>query len=241
MNGKAEMATPEPASGSRPLRRDAERNRQLILGAAKAVFAQRGLDASLEEVAHEAGLGVGTVYRRFPNRDALIDALFDDMVASIQRIIEESVALPRAWDGLVHFMTAMLDIQGRDKALRDLLLSQQKSADECERQKDDTVRDMVQPFLYTLVHQAQEEGDLRPDVALTDVGVLLVAAVGVVDFTAPADPEVWRRHLAVILDGLRARPSGATTALSPSPLDDDQLEVCMTGWKYGTRATTRRR
>jgi hypothetical protein len=71
--------------------------------------------------------------------------------------------------------------------------------------------------------------------------VLLVAAVGVVDFTAPADPEVWRRHLAVILDGLRARPSGATTALSPSPLDDDQLEVCMTGWKYGTRATTRRR
>ena len=106
-NTSTEMAKPQVASpaANRPLRRDAERNRQLILDTAKMVFAQRGLDASLDEVAHAAGLGVGTVYRRFPNRDALIDALFDDMLASIVRIVEESLALPRAWDGLVHFMT----------------------------------------------------------------------------------------------------------------------------------------
>ena len=239
--GKAEMAsTATESTVSRPLRRDAERNRQLILEAAKAVFAQRGLDASLEEVAHEAGLGVGTVYRRFPNREALVDALFDDMVASIQRVIEESETLPRAWDGMVHFMTAMLEIQGRDKAVRDLLLSQ-KHADVCDREKDDTVRDTVRPVLYALIGRAQREGDLRPDLAPTDLGVLLIAAVGVVDFTSPADPQVWRRHLAVILDGLRARPAGTTIPLSPAPLDDDQLEVCMTGWKYGTRETPRRR
>jgi AcrR family transcriptional regulator len=226
---------------SRPLRRDAERNRQLILGAAKVVFAQRGLEASLDEVAHEAGLGVGTVYRRFPNRDALIDALFDDMVASIEQVVEESVALPRAWDGLVHFMTAMLESQGRDKALRDLMLSRQKDLDEYRQEKDDAIRGLVQPALDGLIQRAQKEGDLRPDVVLTDVGVLLIAAVGVVDFTAPADPEVWRRQVAVLIDGLRARPAGANTALTPVPLDEEQLDVCMNGWKYGTQETSRRR
>lgn len=242
-NAKTKAAVPEAAAApaNRPLRRDAERNRQLILSAAKEVFAKRGLDTSLDEVAHEAGLGVGTVYRRFPNRDALIDALFDDMCASIMGIVEESLALPSAWDGLVHFMTAMLESQGRDKALRDVMLSQQKYLGEYDKQKHDVVRDMVQPVLYDLIGRAQQEGDLRPDVAPTDFGVLLIAAVGVVDFTAPADPEVWRRHLAVILDGLRARPTGGTTALTGSPLDDEQLEVCMTGWKYGTRDTSRRR
>ena len=245
-NTKAKAPKPQvaPMAGTpvtRPLRRDAERNRQLILDTAKTVFAQRGLEASLDEVAHEAGLGVGTVYRRFPNRDALIDALFHDMLASIERVVAESVALPRAWDGLVHFMTAMLETQGRDKALRDLMLTRQKYLDHCEQDKDEVVRDTVQPALYGLIERAREEGDLRPDVVPTDVGTLLIAVVGVVDFTAPADPEVWRRHLAVILDGLRARPAGQTTELTPAPLDDDQLEVCMTGWKYGTRETTRRR
>ena len=243
-NAKTEVATPgavPTTPASRPLRRDAERNRQLILDTAKAVFAQRGLEASLDEVAHEAGLGVGTVYRRFPNRDALIDALFADMLASIERIVAESMALPRAWDGLVHFMTAMLESQGRDKALRDLMLSRQKYLELCDVDKEEVVRDTVEPALFEMIDRAKIEGDLRPDVVATDVGVLLISAVGVVDFTAPADAEVWRRHLAVMLDGLRARAAGDTFALAPEPLDHDQLDVCMTGWKYGTRDTPRRR
>ena len=242
-NTSTEMAKPQVASpaANRPLRRDAERNRQLILDTAKIVFAQRGLEASLDEVAHEAGLGVGTVYRRFPNRDALIDALFDDMLASIERIVAESLALPRAWDGLLHFMTAMLESQGRDKALRDLMLSRQKYLDQCEQDKEEVVRETVEPALYAMIDRAQAEGDLRPDVVPTDVGVLLISAVGVVDFTSPVDSEVWRRHLAVLVDGLRARPDGTTTVLAPAPLDDDQLDECMAGWKYGTRDTPRKR
>lgn len=242
-NTSTEMAKPQVASPSanRPLRRDAERNRQLILDTAKIVFAQRGLEASLDEVAHEAGLGVGTVYRRFPNRDALIDALFDDMLASIERIVAESLALPRAWDGLLHFMTAMLESQGRDKALRDLMLSRQKYLDQCEQDKEEVVRETVEPALYAMIDRAKAEGDLRPDVVPTDVGVLLISAVGVVDFTSPVDSEVWRRHLAVLVDGLRARPDGTTTVLMPAPLNDDQLDQCMAGWKYGTRETPRKR
>ncbi|MBR7830742.1 TetR/AcrR family transcriptional regulator, partial [Actinospica sp. MGRD01-02] len=185
-------AAPEPVS--RPLRRDAERNRQLILGAAKTVFAQRGLEASLDDVAKEAGLGVGTVYRRFPNRDALIDAMYDDMVRSIIRIVDESVALPRAWDGIVHFMTEMLESQGHDKGLRDVMLSRQNHLfAECGRHEgahEDVIRERLEPALYDLVARAQQDGDLREDVTATDFGVLLVAAVCTVEFTAPAAPEM---------------------------------------------------
>ena len=75
----------------------------------------------------------------------------------------------------------------------------------------------------------------------TDVGVLLISAVGVVDFTSPVDSEVWRSYLAVTLDGLRARPTGDDSVLAPAPLDDEQLDECMAGWKYGTRDTPRKR
>jgi len=240
MNTKSQVAAPAVTAGvpePRPLRRDAERNRRLIIGAAKAVFAQRGLAASLDEVAKEAGLGVGTVYRRFPNRDALIDALFDDMVASIRRIADESAARPRAWDGLVHFMTAMLESQAHDKGLRDAMIARQGRLDEAGRENWLVVRDMVQPMLYGLVRRAQREGDLRPDVSPTDIAVLLVTAVSMLEFTAPIAPDTWRRYLSVILDGLRARPGGANAPLTEPPLDDDQIDACMNGWKYGTRGT----
>jgi AcrR family transcriptional regulator len=81
-------------TGVRPLRRDAERNRQLILAAARALFAERGLEVSLGEVAREAGLGVGTVYRRFPTRGALVDALFADRLTAIVEVVEEALRFP---------------------------------------------------------------------------------------------------------------------------------------------------
>jgi len=232
------LATP---TESRPLRRDAERNRRLILSAAKVVFAQRGLDVSLDEVAREAGLGVGTVYRRFPNRDALIGALFDDMVVSIKRIADEALALPRAWDGLVHFMTDMLATQAHDKGLRDTMIAQEMHLDEHDPQKGQAVREIVQPMLYALVDRAQQEGDLRADVAPTDIAVMLITAVSMLELTAPVSADNWRRHLPVMIDGLRARPDGANSALTEPPLDEDQIEACMAGWKYSTRQSPRQR
>ena len=225
------------AHKARPLRRDAERNRLLILSAAKTVFAQRGLDASLDEIAKEAGLGVGTVYRRFPNRDALIDALSADVVSSIERIMDEALAMPSAWDGLRHFMAAMLESQTADKGLRDAMMARHSYASA----EHDIVRAKIEPALYDIVSRAQREGDLRPDVTATDIGVLEVAALGIAEFTASQSPEVWRRHLTILLDGLRARPAGANSALEQPPLDNDQANECMIGWKYGSRETPRQR
>ena len=226
-------------SPRRPLRRDAERNRLLILTAARTVFAQRGLDASLDEVAREAGLGVGTVYRRFPNRDALIDALFADGIATIGRIIDESLSAPRAWDGLRHFMASMLELQCQDKGLRDVML-----ANHAPEASEELIRNQIKPPLRDLVHRAQTEGDLRRDLTDTDVGVLEIAVLGAAEFTAHADPDVWHRYLAIVMDGMRARPDtphGGNTPLDPPPLDDDQIDACMVGWKYGTREAPRHR
>ena len=220
----------------RPLRRDAERNRLLILGAARTVFAQRGLEASLDEVAREAGLGVGTVYRRFPNRDALVDALFADGVDEITRIVDHCLAEPRAWDGLRHFMAALLELQFRDKGLRDVMLARRAPAPD-----EDMLRTLIQPALDVVVRRAQQQGDLRQDLTTTDIGVLEIAALGAAEFTAAADPQVWRRYLGIMLEGMRARPAGPSEPLERPPLDDEQIDACMIGWKYGSRQTPRHR
>src|SRR5437763_8806283 len=88
----------------RPLRRDAERNRQLILDAARVVFAERGLSGSHDDIAREAGVGVGTVYRRFPDKEELIDALFEERIGEIADVARASLAAGDAWEGLVDFL-----------------------------------------------------------------------------------------------------------------------------------------
>ena len=219
---------------TRPLRRDAERNRLLILSAARTVFAQRGLEASLDEVAREAGLGVGTLYRRFANREALIEALFADGIDTISRLIDQCLAESRAWDGLRTFMASMLELQCGDKGLRDVMLSRRAPAPD-----EDLLRMRIQPALDALVERAQQQGDLREDLTSTDVGVLEIALIGAAEFTAAAAPEIWRRYLAIMLEGMRARPVGPREPLEEPPLDDDQIDACMIGWKYGSRQTPR--
>jgi AcrR family transcriptional regulator len=234
-----EYATATGTGRRRPLRRDAERNRLLILSSARTVFAQRGLDASLDEVAREAGLGVGTVYRRFPNRDALIDALFADGVATIGRVVDEALSMERAWDGLRHFMSSMLELQCQDKGLRDVMLAWR-----APETTEELMRNRIKPPLRDLVRRAKQEGDLRRDLTDSDIGVLEIAALGTAEFTALADPAVWRRYLTIMMDGMRARPEageGGNTPLGHPPLDDEQIDACMVGWKYGTREAPRQR
>jgi hypothetical protein len=159
------------------------------------------------------------------------------VLSTFDQVIDEALTMPRAWDGLVHFMASMLESQAVDKALRDVILSRKVH----EIGEDDVFRERIEGALYNLVERAQREGDLRPDVSATDIGVLEIATVGIAEFTGSAGPDVWRRYLTIILDGLRARPAGATSALEQPPLDDDQIDACMTGWKYGSRETPRQR
>ena len=132
--------TSPPASG-RPLRRDAERNRLRILQAAREVFADRGFDASLDQIAAHAGVGVGTVYRRFPDKDALIDALFEERIGEIAAVGQRALSASDPWEGLVDFLQQASALQARDRGLRQALLSRGARKTERARREDHPDRD----------------------------------------------------------------------------------------------------
>ena len=108
-------------TSEQPLRRDAERNRQRILDTAGQLFAERGLGVSLDEIARHAGVGVGTVYRRFPDKDQLIDALFEARIGEILAVATASLEISDPWEALVHFLERSMELQVKDRALKELL------------------------------------------------------------------------------------------------------------------------
>ena len=116
------MADSREAPAPRPLRRDAERNRQLILRAAAEVFTSRGLQASLDDVAQHAGVGVGTVYRRFPDKEALVEALFEERIQAVVALAEKALAEPDSWAGLVSFLESACTELATDHGLREILM-----------------------------------------------------------------------------------------------------------------------
>lgn len=214
---------------ARPLRRDAERNRRRILDAAAEVFADRGLGASLDDIAHHAEVGVGTVYRRFPSKDLLIDALFEEQMNDVVALAEEGLAIEDAWTGLVHFMTRATELQAHNRGLKELLLGARMGepsgvAASC--------RERIEPAVGRLVARAQADGSLRADVVLTDLPLIQLMVGALVDYTRGVDPEVWHRLLVVVLDGLRAQP-GAPTPITDAPLDSEGLTRAMCGWQPG--------
>lgn len=212
--------TPEE-SLERPLRRDAERNRQRIIDAARIVFADRGLRGSHDDIAREAGVGVGTVYRRFPDKDQLIDALFEEAMQEIVALAEQGLAIADPWEGLVHFMVRGQELQCADRGLRDLLLGNEAGV-----QRVAAARDRIAPLVERLLHRAQAAGLVRDDVAVTDLPIMQLAIGAIADATRDVAPGTWRRTLTVMLDGLRG-DSVRGGLLAAPPLTLDQLDVAM--------------
>jgi AcrR family transcriptional regulator len=199
----------------RPLRADAARNRQLILQTAAEVFAEHGLDASYDEIARRAGVGVGTVYRRFPQRAELVQALFESRIAEILTIAEQAAADPDAFAGLTSFMEQALAHQVADRGLKEAM------AQLSEENLRAIGVERLGPIVDGLVERAQADGSLRPDVAATDLGMQLMVLSAM---TTPAQPELWRRYLALCLEGLRARPGQQPLPLCP-PQDEAKHDL----------------
>jgi AcrR family transcriptional regulator len=221
------MTTMPEEAAERPLRKDAERNRRRILDAAGALFAEHGLGVGFDEIAHRADVGVGTVYRRFPDKQALIDALFEDQLDTIVAIAEEALAVPDAWDGLEHFLRVALEKQAHNRGLKELLLGAGISPDSGCAPRG---RDRIEPLVTRLVTRAQDQGALRADVSVSDVPLVQLMVGAVADYTRDVDPDVWRRLLTVVLDGLRADGHPRSPMPSP-PLDRDGLVQAMSGWR----------
>src|ERR1700734_2300067 len=121
MTARADETSAGPR-GERPLRRDAERNRQRILAAAAEVFTERGLDATLDEVARAAGVGIGTVYRRFADKEALIAALFRERVDNLVTVAEDACAAQDPWQPVVSYLEYAAAAMAGDTGLRQLMM-----------------------------------------------------------------------------------------------------------------------
>ncbi len=210
-----EMASTTPPASERPLRRDAERNRLRILQAARELFADRGLDASLDQVAAHAGVGVGTVYRRYPDKDALIDALFEERIDEIATAGQRALSASDPWEGLVGFIQQANALQARDRGLKQALLS--RGAHKTER-----AREKIVPIASELVARAQQAGALRADLDPFDLPLIDLMVSAIADITREASPELWQRALTIIIDGL-ATTRQAPTPLPGKPLNRDQL------------------
>ena len=203
-------------SGTRPLRRDAERNRQRILTAAAEVFNERGLEVSLDEIARHAGVGVGTVYRRFRTKDELIEALFMDRLDMIAAMGEEAFASPDPWGGLVFFMERMAEIMAGNLGLRQMLMFGTYGRDLVA-----VARQRNAPLIERLVERAQAAGQLRADIRQTDIPFIVFVLAEATQLSRAANPEIWRRYLTLILDGMQPAREGVTALPVPAMLPEE--------------------
>jgi AcrR family transcriptional regulator len=213
----------------RPLRKDAERNRQRILDAARELFSTRGLGVTLNDIAHHAGVGVGTVYRRFPDKTQLIDGLFEQRLQDIVELMEAALADPDPWHGLVGFMESALALQAGDRGFRELALGSSEGLERLGK-----IRQRMYPLGQVLVQRAIDAGQLRGDFETQDVPVIQMMLATVMDATREIEPELWRRYLAMLLRGMRA------DAVAPDPLPErslepEEIERAMAAWRHGIR------
>jgi AcrR family transcriptional regulator len=206
---------PCPPRTGRPLRADALRNRAKILDTARVVFAERGLEVTLDDIAHHAGLGVGTVYRRFADREALVEALFDDRMREQIHRLRDALADPDPWHGLVTFMAGTCALIAADRGMRQVMLSSTYGHGEIAQ-----CRDQFGTLGKQLVDRAKATGELRPSFEVTDVLVFFLLIGTVADFAGDTAPTLWRRYFEIMVDGMRARP-GQDPDLPP-PLTEEQ-------------------
>jgi AcrR family transcriptional regulator len=214
-------------SGSRPGPRD---NQQRVVASATTLFAQHGLTTTLAEVARHAGVGVATVYRRFANKDDLIYEVYATRLRAHEEVARQAAAAVDAGDAFVRFFTQSITELAADKGLRELTMGgYTRSLGWARGTAPDRLAELLKEnhvsmgvHLIELVNRAKEAGRLRADFEATDMMVLSIAVQATISFGGSEHPELYRRALTVIFDGLS--PSGReTTPLPPFALTDAEL------------------
>jgi AcrR family transcriptional regulator len=209
--------------GSTPLRADAERNRLRIMQAAAKVFAERGLDGTLHDVAKAAGLGVGTVYRRFPDKEALIEALFETEIDRIADLAEQAGAQPDAWVALMGFLRGMCGEQADNRGLHEVL-----NSTDYGQHRVAAARDRIMPIIAGMLERAQEQGRARSDIEPSDLGMLMMM-VSSLAHIQEARSDAWVRYFELMMDALGARPG--QSVLTVPALTGAELDSAMGNFK----------
>lgn len=188
----------QPPAG---LRADARRNYERLLTEARSAFAERGTDTSLEDVARRAGVGIGTLYRHFPNRHALMSAVFEDAVSDLLDRSRELLTDPEPCAALVTWLREIVTHAGEYRGLARALMSVSSDADSALSRCSNPMREAG----AALLTRAQRAGSLRTDVSIGDL-LQLTNAIALAAEETPADPDLADRLLTLTMRGLKAEP-----------------------------------
>ncbi len=199
----------------RPLRRDAERNRQRILAAAAALYAEHGLTVSHDQIAQAADVAVGTVYRRFPDKSALIEALFTDQVDAVVADARAALTINDPWLALATFMTDVLQHQAANRGLRELTTAAPDGLALATH-----ARTQIAPVVTELLTRAQRANVVRPEITEQDLALIPIMIGAIIHTTDRPNPDLWRRTLAIVLNGIRP---GNPDPLPGTPPNTTQL------------------
>jgi AcrR family transcriptional regulator len=205
---------------SRPVRKDVARNRGLLVRSAEALFAERGSEVSLEEIARHAGVGVATAYRHFASRQAIVEAMLESRSAKFLAVLHEceSIADPR--EAFEAYLYRICELQATDRGMREAISAHHgidKVAEFHERGR---------PLFERLFNRAKEAGGFRPECQPTDIVVAFWMIGKVSDAAGGHSPGQWRRQLDFLLDGLRAEGVPRRPPASPA-LSMEQVEAIM--------------
>lgn len=211
-------------SAPRPLRKDAARNRDLLLAAANELIATRGTDVTLNDIAHHAGVGVGTAYRHFTDKHEVLQALLDQRIDQVQAIMTEAAQADDAYEGLRDCVIKVGELQATDRGMRQAISTAQRPEQRA------SVRERLQPISTELVERAKATGRLRPEFQPTDLPMIFWTIGAISEFTGEATPQLWRRYLDVLLDGFAAPGTEPRPPLTVDPPDLDQLDAIMQNW-----------
>jgi AcrR family transcriptional regulator len=198
------------------LRKDALRNRERLLGAAREVFLAEGIGVPMRQIAEQAGVGVGTLYRRFPTRQSLVDACFADKIAEYLAEVERAAASDDAWAGFTGFVQRICQMQAEDDGFKDVLMTVFPTEQRVRAYRG----------LHSLVVRAQEQGALRADFGVRDLAFVFWANAAFLAATKDAAPGTWQRYVALMIDACRAQ--GASPLPAP-PLSAAQLTQAIDG------------
>jgi len=222
------------ADASRHLRADAQRNRERILEAARGAFADEGAQTHVAAIAERAGVGVGTVYRHFPTKEALRDALIADRLETLQaELVAARKEEESAWTGFRRFFRAVAHMQIRDRSLMEFIAGASIGSAELEQQ-----RDRLYAQARELMRDAQREGAMRTDVEPGDMPLLLGGIAQVLAGAVPRAEELGERCVAIVLDGLVAP---GTTPLTGRALDRPEIRSLFQGCTAAAQTAPRRR
>ncbi|MGB3770408.1 MAG: helix-turn-helix domain-containing protein [Rhodococcus sp. (in: high G+C Gram-positive bacteria)] len=195
----------KPSTAVRPLRADAERNKRKIIDCARELVAHRGLDITLDDVAARAGLGVGTVYRRFANKKELFDGILEQQLADMLDQADRAAAAHDPWAAMLEFFESMFQSMASDRGLGDAVLG-----DNDGLARIAAIRCRLEPAIETIIVRAQHAGRMRPDVQPGDFFAIIRMVIAAAEVADEVDEDNWRRYFTIVIDGLAANPEHNT-------------------------------